>query len=56
MKDLIRPYCNENNNSEKNEIWFGQMKYQLIWLGLIEKLLFTGLCDHGMINDNQTSK
>ena len=31
------------------------MKYQLIWLNLVEKLLPTGLYDHGMIKDDQTS-
>ena len=31
------------------------MKYQLVWLNLIEKLLSTGLYDHGMIKDDQTS-
>ena len=56
MKDLIRPCCNENKDSEKNKIWLGQMKYQLIWLNLVEKLLPTGLYDHGMIKDDQTSQ
>ena len=32
------------------------MKYQFVWLDLVEKLLSTGLYDHKMIKDDQTSK
>ena len=45
-----------DNNSDKNKIWFwaNEISIYLIKFDL-RKLFSTGLYDHGMIKDDQTS-
>ena len=50
MKDLLRLYCNKNN-PERPEIVLGK-KMTIDW---IARYSYTGLYDHRMINDEQTS-
>ena len=54
MKDLIRPYCNGNNSEKLMKFDLGK-RNAINLIDLIEKLLFTGLYDHRMIKDDQTS-
>ena len=56
MKHLIRPYCNEKNNSEKKQelVWANEISIDLNEFDL--RMFYPRLYDHGMIKDDQTSK